>query len=473
MTAPLLWAAAPAIILTVGALVLLMLSAFRSGSERAALPVALATLIAAAAAVICIATWPRNPAGMPMLSLRLDGFAVVVDVVLLALAMLAAMVAEPRLAANDLERPEFYALTLFATAGATLMVGAGDLIIFFLGLEVLSIASYVLAGFARRDKASNEAALKYFILGSLASAMMLFGIALLYGATGGFSYSAALHLVGRPDLLPLWLGGFALLLVGIGFKAGLAPFHSWVPDVYEGAPTPTTVYMASVVKVAAFAPLLRFAVEALPHRADWAPAVWAIALLTMTVGNLGALWQANVKRLLAYSSIAQAGYLLLAVWAADPKSLIFYLAAYATASIGAFGLIGILETDYEKPGLAEQFAGLGKRLPAAAFAMTLFMLSLAGLPVTAGLAGKIFLFRAALAQGGLWLTILAALNTVVSVAYYLRIVAMMYMSDPTGHRKVISARIAWVAIGLCAAITLLLGAFPDLLWRLLEQAKGY
>ena len=432
----LLHAAMPAIILSAGAIVLLLVGTTRWQRGRLSIAITGATLLAALAALYLILVSTSSLSGQQSTSLRLDRYAVVFDVILLVLAGLVALVAERRLELTGLERPEFYALMLFATAGATLMAGAGDLLIFFLGLEIMSVASYVLAGFARRDPASTEAALKYFILGSLASAILLMGIALLYGATGSTHFSSALHWIGQPTGLPLWLGGLVLLLVGIGFKVGLAPFHTWLPDAYDGAPLPATTFMASVVKVAAFAPLLRFAAETASHRQEWGAIIGGLATLSMLVGNLGALQQRNLKRLLAYSSIAQAGYLTLAVWAADASSLVFYLVAYAFASVGAFGMLTVLApADDDRPDLS-LLTGLGKRRPLAALCMGVFMLSLGGLPVTAGLIGKIFLFRAALqvsGPGSEWgwpLAIAAALASFVSVAYYLRIVGAMYLHDP-------------------------------------------
>ena len=483
----LIYAAAPATVLSAGAIALLLIGTTPWGRGRIPIAITVATILAALAALGAILGSVGGLSGPQSTALRLDRYAVIFDVILLVLAGLVTLIAERRLEDCELERPEFYALMLFATAGATLMAGAGDLLIFFLGLEIMSVASYVLAGFARRDPASNEAALKYFILGSLASAILLMGIALLYGATGSTHFSFALHWTGQAFGLPLWLGGLVLLLVGIGFKVGLAPFHTWLPDVYDGAPLPATTFMASVVKVAAFAPLLRFTAEAAKYRAEWGVVIASLALLSMVVGNLGALQQRSLKRLLAYSSIAQAGYLMLAVWAGDASSLIFYLVAYALASVGAFGLLTVLSPAADdRPDLG-LLNGLGKTCPLPALCMSVFMLSLGGLPVTAGLIGKIFLFRSALAvhmddvapavaaavhQEGWGLAIAAALATFVSVAYYLRVVGAMYLHEPTSAAPVPSrARAAWVAIAICAILTLVLGIFPGLLWNLATTAR--
>jgi NADH-quinone oxidoreductase subunit N len=332
----------------------------------------------------------------------------------------------------------------------------------FLGLEVMSIPVYVMAGFSRRRMKSNEAALKYFLLGAFASGIFLYGIAMIYGATGATDL-AAVRAAWKPA--PLALAGVGLLLVGFGFKISSVPFHMWTPDAYEGAPTPVTGFMAVGVKAAAFAAFLRVFVVGFDLSADKVNSLlWVFAVATMTVGNLAAIAQHNIKRMLAYSSIAHAGYVLVGMvagTAAGQGAMLSYLLAYAFMTLGAFAVVILLVRDGEEREEISDFAALGYRRPALGLAMTLFMLSLGGIPPTAGFTGKFYVFRAALEAGYTWLVILAVLNSAASMFYYLRVIGVMYRSEPTRDLRATGPSAACgLALAVSAAATIVLGIFP-------------
>jgi len=360
---------------------------------------------------------------------------------------------------------EYYALLLFATVGMMLMAAAGDLIIIFLGLETMSIAIYVMAGLMRRQPKSSEAALKYFILGAFSTGFLLYGIALLYGATGSIKLDAiglALRHSGANN--PLLLLGLGMLLIGFGFKVAAVPFHMWTPDAYEGAPTSVTAFMAAGVKMAAFAGFLRlFVVHLWPVRAEWSMVLWVMAALTMTAGNLIAVMQTNVKRMLAYSAIAHAGYILVAMTAGGPSAgvaILFYLVGYAFTNLGSFAVLIALAKRGEAHDTIADLQGLSSRQPLMAAAMALFMLSLTGVPPLAGFIGKFYLFAAAVESGYIGLVIIAVLNSVISAYFYIGIIVAMYMSEgaigtPVRARP---ALVAAVAIAMVATVTI--GVYP-------------
>ncbi|MEP6568184.1 MAG: NADH-quinone oxidoreductase subunit N [Acidobacteriota bacterium] len=387
---------------------------------------------------------------------------------------------------------EFHSLLMFATAGMMFMASAGDLVIVFLGLEILSIATYVMCGFRRTDVRSNESSMKYFILGSFSSAFLLYGIALTYGAT-----STAAGLPGTTNIaeianrLPdaqyplLLFAGAAMMLVGFGFKIATAPFHVWTPDVYEGAPTPVTAFMAAGPKAAGFASFMRVFLIGFPFvvatanksvageiHAAWLGALSVLAILTMTVGNVVAIAQSNVKRMLAYSSIAHAGYALIGFIAAGAApdiehrnaaiaAVIFYLLTYAVMNLGAFAVVQLVARTSDRRTEVEDYNGIGFQSPWLAFALSLFLLSLLGMPLTAGFMGKIVVFRAALDQGYYVLVIIGVLNTAVSAYYYLRLIIVMFFRERT---TVWSAPQIPASIGLALVLAILgvfyLGLFP-------------
>jgi NADH-quinone oxidoreductase subunit N len=376
------------------------------------------------------------------------------------------------LTAVDVFRPdtentaEFYALTVFGAVGMCLMTSAVELLLIFISLEISSISTYILAGFRRHTGKSTEAALKYFLLGSFATAFFLFGIALLFGSTGTTEIAAiAARLPGTatPGFAVI---AIAMVLIGLGFKVSAAPFHVWTPDVYEGAPSPVVGLMSTAPKAAAFAVLLRIAFGACPWlHSHWMPLVWLLAAISMTVGNLGALRQHNVKRMLAYSSIAHAGYLLVAFTALSREGIaaaIFYTAAYAVTNVGIFAIISHVGGYDEKLVSITDYRGLARSFPLMGGVLAFFLFSLIGIPFTAGFFGKFYVFSAALSSGVLWLSILGLVNSGVAAYYYLRLVTTVY-SSPAGERPAI-ARPGWtlqLALFLTIAATLMLGIFPD------------
>ena len=366
-----------------------------------------------------------------------DGFATFLEALLALSGGVGILLAYDYLKRQGIERGEYYTLLLFSVSGMMLMAKAADLMVLFLALELLSIPLYVLTAFARPREVGEEAALKYFLLGAFAAAFLVYGIALTYGATRTTLISGIAGAVeaGSANLTLLAFGA-GLVLVGLGFKVAAVPFHVWTPDVYEGAPSPLTGFMAVGAKVAGFAALLRVLVLAFPNLgSQLVPIVWTLALLTMLVGNLAALTQKNIKRMLAYSSIAHAGYMLVAVVAfADAKAapaavaaVLFYLAAYALTNFGAWAVVVAVERAEGKGLEIADYAGLGRKHPWLALAMTVFMLSFAGFPPTVGFVGKFYLFRAALDAGYVGLAIVGVLASVVSVYYYMRVVTTMYM----------------------------------------------
>jgi NADH-quinone oxidoreductase subunit N len=371
--------------------------------------------------------------------------------------------------------PEFFGLVLFATAGMGVLASAHELLTAFIGLELSSISSYILAGFRRDSTKSSEASLKYFLLGSFATAFFLYGIALVYGASGTTNLGRMDDADPASNLLKL---GLSMILIGIGFKVAAAPFQIWTPDVYEGAPTPVTALFSAGPKAAAFALLLRIfgSVPAATHFWFWA--FWVLAVLTMFAGNLGALLQTNVKRLLAYSSIAHAGYILVAFAAvtfmandlnggATPAyaAILFYLLSYALVKIGAFTIVSEIGGAGEKNLSIDDYAGLAQRQPVAAAALSLFLLSLLGLPVTAGFFGKFYIFKAAVNSHLIWLAVLMAINSVIGAYYYLRLIVVMYMREGSAEAMAAPAVRFPVAVNVVLAVTVIgtvyFGLFPN------------
>jgi len=406
----------------------------------------------------------------------IDRFSLFFDALLCLGGALTSLIAGGYLPEHNLNRGEFYTLLLFATFGAMVLAGAGDALTLFLGLETMSIGAYAISAFRRSNPRSAEGALKYFLLGSFAAAILVYGFALLYGATGhtdlagigAAAQSGASH-------NPLLVVGAVLVLAGLVFKVSAVPFHSWTPDAYEGAPTPGTTYMAVAVKAGAFATLLRVLVLALgdatwrPWASGWPPVMATLALLTMTVANLIAGRQESVKRMLAYSSIAHAGYALVGVTAmlrapADGVgSVLFYLLAYTASTAGAFGALILCGSRGKEAVTYDDLSGLGKRHPAAALAFSLFLVSLAGIPPTAGFFAKWFVFRAAIDGGLYWLSILGLLNSVIGAYYYLRVLVYMYMREPAAGAPVAQPmRSGYVTAALLvsAVLVLVLGLTP-------------
>ncbi len=374
------------------------------------------------------------------------------------------------------EAGEFYILILLSSLGMMLMASAGDLIIVFLGLETMSIALYVLTGFFRHRLEAGEASLKYFLMGAFASAFFLYGIAFIFGATGTTNLDRIANAVaagaGRDPMLAI---GFALLLVGFGFKISSVPFHMWAPDAYEGAPTSITAFIATGSKAAAFASLLRVLLTSLRGAPlDWPMLIWGMAAITMTVGNVVALAQQNLKRMLAYSSIAHVGYMLVGVVAGGSLgngSVLFYLLVYTFTTAGAFGVILLLERDGREAVQLADYGGLATRHPVLAVALSIFLLSLIGIPPTAGFVGKFYLFGAAVKSGYVWLAVIGVLNSAVAAYYYLRLIVFMYMREPEGAPTVMAPSFSG-ALALVVALwgVVQLGVAPGPLFDLAQAA---
>jgi NADH-quinone oxidoreductase subunit N len=362
---------------------------------------------------------------------------------------------------------EYYSLILLCTVGMILLASSTDMIMIFLGIEIVSICLYVLAGIRRDNTASNEAALKYFLLGAFATGFLLYGMTLVYGSTGSTNLFKIAEFVKSDSAQsnPLLLMGIVLLVIGFGFKVAAAPFHMWAPDVYQGAPTPVTAFMAVGPKAAAFAAFFRVFTEAVPALApSWEIVLCTIAVLSMVVGNLGAIMQTNIKRMLAFSSISHAGYLLIAVIAKSSlagSSLLFYMLSYAFTTFGAFGIIILLGRKGEENLEIENYSGLAYKHPLMALSMTVFLLSLGGLPPFAGFVAKFYIFSAAIEEGFVALVIIAVLNSAISFYYYLKVVVFMYMKEPAGEFNISLTPMTLfvVIIGLIGTIEL--GIFPD------------
>jgi len=467
----------PAIILIGWACLLLLGDVFLPAAQKKWIgPLSLVGLIGAGAGMVPWAS-SQGLVGFGGL-LRADAYSLFIGSLFLGSAVIVVLLALSYLPQQGLDRAEFYVLLLFSLSGMLLITQATDLIIVFIALELLSIPLYILAGLARPRLTSEEAALKYFLLGSFATGFIVYGTALVYGAarsTNLLQIVAAME-AGKATLSLLVVGA-ALIFVGLGFKVAVVPFQMWTPDVYEGSPSVVTAFMSVGAKAAGFAALLRVFVTAFPAiAAQWASVAAIVAAITMIVGNFAAIPQANLKRLLAYSSIAHAGYLLVGVVAAGSagvvslsvSSVVFYLFAYTAANLGAWAVVIAVER-VDGDGLkVDDYAGLGRRHPALALAMTVFMLSLTGLPPTVGFVAKFGVFRAALESGYLWLVIIGVLTSILSAFYYLRVVVVMFMRD--GEAVAASRPALNLAVGVTAIATVALGILPAPLLAWASQA---
>jgi NADH-quinone oxidoreductase subunit N len=455
----------PGLVVAGTAMAVMAVDLLLPGRDRDALA-ALGIAGLAAAAVVAAWLWTSGVAlGSFENTLRGDRFAFFFTVVICTGALFTLLMSVDYLREQPVPAGEYYALVLLSTSGMIFLAAANDLIVLFLALEIMSVAVYVLSGMLRRETRSTEAALKYFLLGAFATGFLLYGIAFFYGATGSTRLDVIAATIARDGLTSFVLLGIALVLVGFGFKVALTPFHVWTPDVYEGAPTAVTAFMAAGVKAAAFAAFARVFMDALgAAAASWTGVLWVLAVLTMTVGNVTAVLQRNVKRMLAYSSIAHAGYALVGLVAASGDgggALLFYLAVYAVTNLGAFGVVIALGRRGEPNEDLDDWAGVGFRHPVLGLSMAVFMLSLAGFPPTAGFAGKLYLFSAAIESGHVGLAVVGVLNSLVSVYYYLGVLVQMYMAEGTREIVPPSARPCLLAtILVTGAATLLLGLLP-------------
>ena len=466
----------PAAILAVAGVVVLLAQAYTPKGKRP--PAALLSLAGLGAALLTVWLVSRDARGTTTGdSVVADDFALFLHALLIGIGIVAVLLSPSYLQANGIDRGEYYALLLFSVVGMLGLVSCTELVAIFVALEIMSISLYGMAGMHRTRIESQESALKYFVTGAFSSAFFLYGVALVYGATGSTSLAriagslAALS----PDSATLAVLGTGLLIVGFGFKVASVPFHMWAPDVYEGAPTTVTALMSAGVKAAAFGALLRVFGQALPSLADqWKPLVAVLAIVTMIGGNLGALAQTNIKRMLAWSSVAHAGYLLTAIVAAPrvaTEAVLFYLVAYAAVNLGGFGAFAALAKDGREPLSLSDVAGLADRRPALAAALTVFLISLTGVPVSAGFVGKFYLFNAAVSGGWVILAIVGGLMSAVSAYYYLRVVVAMYMREPLSDDN--WGRIApgsAVALGVSVAVVLVLGVYPAPVLALARQA---
>ena len=495
-------AVAPMIIVGVTAVVGVLVEAFAPRRPRRGIQLVLTFGALIAAFVVLI-----SQAGTRVItgSLAIDGPSLVLQGLILLIAIVSAMLMAERrvdpagdafsprasalpgseeervLSTRGFMQTEVWPLMLFAVVGMMLFTAANDLLVMFIALEIMSLPLYLLAGMSRRRRLlSQEAALKYFILGAFSSAFFIFGAAMLYGFSGTISLPGiADALSANPGQTPLIFIGFGLVVIGLLFKVGAVPFHQWVPDVYQGSPSAVTAFMAAAVKVAAFGALLRFLyVASGGARWDWQPALWIIAIATMLVGSILAITQTDIKRMLAYSSIAQAGFILVGVIAVNPEgvaAVMFYLAAYGFATLGAFAVISLVRQDGGEATHLSNWAGLGKRSPVLALSMSLFMLSFAGIPLTSGFIGKFTVFEAAILADAVPLVIVGVIASIIAAFFYVRVIVLMFFTEPAevGPTVVLPSVFTTLVLAISVAVTVILGVFPQPVLDLVEQANVF
>jgi len=466
----------PMLILIVMGCVVLLAETFVKGSNRSGLAwLSVAACVAALVAVVL--QWPDAADAKTHFDsmLTVDRMALYLDGAFIVAAVMTLLFAPPYLAEQGFEFGEFYALILFATAGMVMVAHATHMVSLLIGIETMSLAAYVLTGCWRKSLRSSEGAMKYFLMGAFATSFLVYGIAMIYGTTGGeMSYAGIGAKVSSATRMPLFFLGEYFVLVALAFKVAVVPFHMWAPDAYEGAPTPVTGFMAAGVKAAAFGAIVRlmggpFSSPVLVYDVTgWANVLAAGAAITMTLGNLAAVRQENVKRLLAYSSIGHAGYLLLGVVASGlgvasaKPAVLFYLVTYTFTTLGAFGVVAWIGNRKDERLFIDDWAGISAERPGVALAMTIFLLSLGGVPPTAGFLGKFYLFKSAMESPQLyWLVVIAVLNSVVSVYYYLRIVVAMYFRDPMRPLAPTDGPTMRAGLFLTALAVVLLGVFPN------------
>jgi NADH-quinone oxidoreductase subunit N len=368
---------------------------------------------------------------------------------------------------EEIKVGEYYSLILFCTVGMVVLASSTDMILIFLGIEIISISLYILAGIRRKDIKSNEAALKYFLLGAFATGFLLYGMALIYGSTGSTKLAIISKVISEGQIIsePLMLMGVVLLIIGFSFKVAAVPFHMWAPDVYQGAPTPVTAFMAVGPKAASLAAFYRIMTEAMPELSySWEILLCIVSVLSMFIGNLGAIMQTNIKRLIAFSSVSHVGYLLIAIIAKNSlssSSLMFYMLTYAFMIFGVFGIVVLLGRKGDENLEIENYSGLAYKHPIIALTMTIFLLSLGGLPPLAGFVAKFYIFSAALKEGYLILVIIAVLNSAISFYYYLKVIVFMYMKEPVKPLTVTLSPMTLLVIAISAFGTIQLGIYPD------------
>ncbi|OFW29768.1 MAG: hypothetical protein A3H97_19625 [Acidobacteria bacterium RIFCSPLOWO2_02_FULL_65_29] len=461
----------PEIVLTAGALAVLVADVLLPRGSRALAWITVAVLGATLASLLPFADTDVEVAnGL----IAVDRFALFFKVVFLVSAIMTVLMSVRYLEIEEVSPGEYFFLVLCATLGMMIMAGGIDLITSFIGLETMAVSFYILTGFIKPNQRSNEAAVKYFLLGAFSLGILLYGMSLLYGLSGSTNLHVMASVFAGQARDPLLVLAVILVVSGMAFKIAAVPFHMWAPDVYEGAPTPITAFLSVGSKAAAFAMILRIFVEGLPSMtSDWQLLFEALAIVTMTVGNVAALTQSNLKRMLAYSSIAHAGYLLIGVVAGTPlgvSAMLIYLLIYTFMQLGAFTVIVMMRRADVVGDELKDFSGLHVRHPVAAFAMLLFMLSLGGIPPTAGFMGKFWLFRAAIESGYVGLAVVGVLNSAVSLYYYLRLVVFMYLKkETTGSEPTASPALA-LTLAVAVAATLVLGVYPRVLFEVAEKS---
>ena len=462
----------PELVLTVAALVLLIADAVVPRVRQSVLAwVAVAGLLATIGCTLAVAGAHTTAArGL----VAVDGFAAFFNVIFLLAALLTVLISVRYLDVEDARPGTYYFLVLSATLGMMFMASGIDLITIFIGLETMAISFYILTGFLKPNRRSNEAAVKYFLLGAFSLGLLLYGMSLLYGLSGSTSLrTIATSLAGHERALPLVLA-VILVVAGVGFKIAAVPFHMWAPDVYEGAPTPITAFLSVGSKAASFAMLLRIFLEGLPSMsADWRMLFYALSVVTMTVGNVAALTQGNIKRMLAYSSIAHAGYLLIGVVAGTPRgvsAMLIYLFIYAFMQTGAFAVVVLLRRRDVIGDELKDLSGLYFRSPGAAVAMLIFMLSLGGIPPTAGFMGKFWLFGSAIEAGYVWLALIGVLNSAVSLYYYVRVIVFMWVKGEAAGSPVVVGPTMAAALAVALVAIIVLGIYPRPLFELAEAS---
>jgi NADH-quinone oxidoreductase subunit N len=470
------WGAeAPLLVLIGGALVLMLVASFVRSRRSTVLYTVFTCLVGVGAIGASVPLWrevqdaDRGPFSTLAGAVGIDGFSVFMTVVLAVAVILSALLTDDYLRREGLEGVEPYVLILLSAAGGVVMAQANDLIVLFLGLEVLSLAVYVLAAIHRRRVTSQEAGIKYFVLGAFSSAFFLYGIALIYGGTGTTNLVEILELFSTNLLTEdgLVLAGLALMLVGLGFKVAAVPFHFWTPDVYQGSPSPIVAWMASGVKVAGFAGLIRVFVLAFDaYSVDWQPMIYVVAVLTLVVGAVLAVVQTDVKRMMAYSSINHAGFVLVGVQAATEQGVeaaLFYLATYTFLIAGTFGVITLVGRRGDGHHSLDDYRGLGRSRPGLSLLMAVFLFAQAGVPLTSGFFAKFYVITAAVDGGSTSLAIIAMVSSVISAFLYLRITVSLYMGDPeeapAAPRLTVPVG-AGIALALCVVVTLVVGVWP-------------
>lgn len=430
--------------------------------------------------IVVAAILTRNSTGTALFSFHesfvIDNYSLFFTFIFLLSTGLVVLISHNYIKREEINYGEYYALILFSTIGMILMASGADLLNIYIGLEIMSVSIYILTGFKRSKLTSNEASLKYFLLGAFATGFLLYGISIIYGSTGAINLKEIAGFITGKGVDPLFLMGMGLIIIGLGFKVASVPFHAWVPDVYEGAPTAVTAFMSVGPKAAAFAAFIRVFLTAFgPTHGEWQKIIYIIAVLTMTVGNVVALAQTNIKRMLAYSSIAHAGYLLIALVAANNigvSGVLFYILAYTFMNIGAFAIVIVLSQKDDTRMQINDYAGLGFKHPFLAIAMTFFLLSMAGVPPMAGFVGKFYIFSAAIKSGYVGLAIIGVINSVISVYYYLRITVVMYMKEPAGDFTSLTLSPLIIAAIVISVIgTLHLGIFPSQVMEIAQQSS--